>query len=91
VSTKLTHNLCTQTLDIGIEVEWLMPEAVEAEFTFSKSDIAHVQLIWDLTDELGVNSEDVGVILHSLDQTHGLRSPLLDLVDTARSKNENYL
>lgn len=79
-----------QTLDIWIEEEWLIPEAVDAELTFSEADIARVQLISDLTDELGVNSEGVGVILHLLDQMHGLRSAMLDLVETVRSKDGNH-
>jgi chaperone modulatory protein CbpM len=69
-----------QTLDIWIEEEWLIPEAGDAEFTFSEADIARAQLIVDLTDELGVNSEGVGVILH-----------LLDLLETARSKDGNHI
>jgi chaperone modulatory protein CbpM len=80
-----------QTLDIWIEEEWLIPEAVEAELTFSEADIARAQLISDLTDELGVNNEGVGVILHLLDQMHGLRSAMLDLVETARSKDGNHI
>jgi chaperone modulatory protein CbpM len=69
-----------QTLDIWIEEEWLIPEAGDAEFTFSEADIARAQLIVDLTDELGVNSEGVGVIRH-----------LLDLLETARSKDGNHI
>jgi chaperone modulatory protein CbpM len=80
-----------QTLDIAIEEEWLIPEAVEADLTFSEADIARAQLISDLTDELGVNREGVGVILHLLDQMHGLRSAMLGLVETARSKDGNHV
>jgi chaperone modulatory protein CbpM len=79
-----------QTLDIWIEEEWLIPEAVESELTFSEADIARAQLISDLTDELGVNNEGVGVILHLLDQMHGLRSAMLDLVETAQRKDGNH-
>jgi chaperone modulatory protein CbpM len=79
-----------KTLDIWIEEEWLIPEAVETELTFSEADIARAQLISDLTDELGVNNEGVAVILHLLDQMHGLRSAMLDLVKTAQRKNRNH-
>jgi chaperone modulatory protein CbpM len=79
-----------QTLDIWIEEEWLIPEAIDAEFTFSEADIARARLISDLREELGVNSEGVGVILHLLDQMHGLRSVMVDLVESARRKDGNH-
>jgi chaperone modulatory protein CbpM len=77
-----------QTLDIWIEEEWLLPEETEAELAFSEADIARAQLIFDLTKELGVNSEGVGVILHLLDQVHGLRSAMASLLESARDKAE---
>jgi chaperone modulatory protein CbpM len=77
-----------QTLDIWIEEEWLLPEATDAELAFSEADIARAQLISDLTKELGVNSEGVGVILHLLDQVHGLRSAMASLLESARGKAE---
>jgi chaperone modulatory protein CbpM len=76
------------TLDIWIEEEWLLPEVTDAEFAFSEADIARAQLISDLTEELGVNSEGVGVILHLLDQVHGLRSAMANLLETARGKTD---
>jgi chaperone modulatory protein CbpM len=79
-----------QTLNIWIEEEWLIPKAFEAELTFSEADIARAQLISDLMDELGVNNEGVGVILHLLDQMHGLRSAMLDLVETAQRKDGKH-
>jgi chaperone modulatory protein CbpM len=82
--TKLSQH----TLDVWIEEEWLVPEATDAELTFSEADIARAQLISDLSEELGVNSEGIGVILHLLDQMHGLRSALASLVESKRSKNE---
>jgi chaperone modulatory protein CbpM len=77
-----------QTLDIWIEEEWLLPGAMDAELAFSEADIARAQLIFDLTKELGVNSEGVGVILHLLDQVHGLRSAMSNLVESARQNKE---
>jgi chaperone modulatory protein CbpM len=75
--TKLNQH----TLDVWIEEEWLVPAVTDAELTFSEADIARAQLISDLTEELGVNSEGVGVVLHLLDQVHGLRSALASLVE----------
>jgi chaperone modulatory protein CbpM len=42
-------------------------------------------LIRDLTNDLGVNAEGVGVILHLIDQMHGLRGALLQYV-SARAR-----
>jgi chaperone modulatory protein CbpM len=77
-----------QTLDIWLEEEWLRPEEKEAELAFSEADIARALLIFDLTQQLGVNSEGVGVILHLLDQVHGLRSAMANLLESARGKAE---
>lgn len=82
--TKLDQH----TLDIWIEEEWLIPEQLETDITFSEADIARVQLISDLIEGLGVNSEGVGIILHLLDQVHGLRSAVESLLDTAKTRTE---
>jgi chaperone modulatory protein CbpM len=77
-----------QTLDIWLEEEWLLPEEMEAELAFSEADIARALLISDLTQQLGVNSEGVGIILHLLDQVHGLRSAMASLLESARGNAE---
>jgi chaperone modulatory protein CbpM len=76
-----------QTLDIWIEEEWLVPVAIDTELSFSETDIARAQLITDLMDELGVNSQGVGVVLHLLDQLHGLRSVMVDIVAVAQKQH----
>jgi len=43
---------------------------------FSDMDVARARLIRDLKIDLGVNDEGVDVILHLLDQLHGLRRVL---------------
>ena len=75
-----------ETLDVWIEEEWLVPIGTGAEPAFSEADLARAQLIRDLIGGLGVNGEGVGVILHLLDQMHGLRSAMTGLLDSARSK-----
>lgn len=76
------------TLDIWIEEEWLVPDRADAEPAFSEADIARAQLISDLIADMGVNSEGVGVILHLLDQMHGLRSAMASLLQSQRDKPE---
>ena len=83
--TKLNKH----TLDVWIREEWLVPDVTDAELTFSEADTSRAQLISDLTEELGVNREGIGVVLHLLDQVHGLRSALASLVENVRVKDES--
>jgi chaperone modulatory protein CbpM len=76
-----------ETLDVWIEEEWLVPAGTGEEIAFSEADLARAHLILDLIEELGVNSEGVGVILHLLDQMHGLRSAMAGLLESARNKD----
>jgi chaperone modulatory protein CbpM len=48
-------------------------------------DLARAQLIRDLRDDLGVNDEGISVILHLLDQVHGLRRSMHRLVNEMRT------
>jgi chaperone modulatory protein CbpM len=63
------------TLDIWIAEGWLVPDDGD-ERLYRDADLARAHLIRDLMDDLGVNAEGVGVILHLLDQMHGLRGAL---------------
>lgn len=75
-----------RTLDIWIEEEWLASSELKTERTFSEAEIARVKLISDLIEELGVNVEGVGIILHLLDQVHGLRSVMANILTSAQIK-----
>ncbi len=70
-----------ETLDAWIEEEWLRPGSSSVELTFSDIDVARTRLILELRAELGVNDEGIGVILHLVDQLHGMRLTLLELRD----------
>lgn len=65
-----------QTLDIWLEQRWLIPDQASAGTNFSDMDVARALLIRDLKSDFGVNDEGVDVILHLLDQIHGLRQAL---------------
>jgi chaperone modulatory protein CbpM len=62
-----------QTLDLWLEQRWLIPEQTSAGLNFSDMDVARAHLIRDLKTDFGVNDEGVDVILHLVDQLHGLR------------------
>jgi chaperone modulatory protein CbpM len=82
----LAHaHLDRQTLEIWIEEEWLIPSRTDSDLTFSEADLARAKLIRDLIDDLGVNSEGVGIVLHLLDQVHGLRRALAEVLKSAHS------
>lgn len=70
-----------QTLEVWIEEEWLLPEGPREEPKFSEEDLARAGLIRDLQQDMGVNSEGVGVILDLLDQIHGLRRALAGKIE----------
>jgi chaperone modulatory protein CbpM len=70
-----------QSLEAWIEAGWLLPPQREPEPMFSDVDLARVQLIRDLRDDFGVNDEGISVILHLVDQMHGLRRSMHDLLD----------
>ncbi len=68
-----------QTLELWLEQRWLIPEQTSAGMSFSDIDIARAHLIRDLKADFGVNDEGVDVILHLVDQLHGLRRALEQL------------
>ena len=68
-----------QTLDIWLEQRWLIPNETSDEMNFSEMDLARAHLIQDLKADFGVNDEGVDVILHLVDQLHGLRRALAQL------------
>jgi chaperone modulatory protein CbpM len=71
--------LQVQTLDLWLEQRWLIPEQTSAGMNFSDVDVARARLIRDLKTDFGVNDEGVDVILHLVDQLHGLRRALEQL------------
>ena len=69
-----------QTLQVWIEEEWLLPEQSEGTRLFSDLDLARANLILDLRENMGVNDAGLDVILHLIDQMHGLRRAMSDLL-----------
>jgi chaperone modulatory protein CbpM len=72
----INAKLDSDTLDIWIAEEWLLPGEEQNEVVFSEVDIARARLIGELIDDLGVNTEGVGVVLSLLDQIHSLRKAM---------------
>ncbi len=70
-----------QTLDLWLEQHWLIPEQDSTGSSFSDIEVARARLIQELRIDFGVNDEGVDVILHLMDQLHGLRRVLAQLHD----------
>jgi chaperone modulatory protein CbpM len=49
---------------------------------FSEMDVARAALIRDLKGEIGVNDEGVGIVLDLIDQVHGLRRMMRELLSS---------
>lgn len=74
------EQLTVTRLRVWVSEGWIRPADREAK-AFSEADLARAALIRDLVDELGVNEEEVPVILNLIDQIHSLRTELRTLVE----------
>ncbi|MGA9847790.1 MAG: chaperone modulator CbpM [Roseiarcus sp.] len=74
------------TLEIWIREEWLIPSSAAAERAFTEMDLARARLIHDLRHNMGVNDEGLDVILHLIDQMHGLRRALADALTSMHER-----
>jgi chaperone modulatory protein CbpM len=77
-----------RSLEAWIAAGWLVPPQTEPELMFSDVDLARAQLIRDLHEDLGVNDEGISVVLHLIDQMHGLRRSMRDLLDELRKSED---
>jgi chaperone modulatory protein CbpM len=82
----LRASLDEGTLEAWIAEEWLIPGSAATEPAFTDADIARAALIRDLKHDLGVNDPGVGVILSLIDQMHGLRRTLGDVLRDMRER-----
>jgi chaperone modulatory protein CbpM len=78
--------LDSETLELWIGEEWLIPAEGDADTAFTEADLARARLIRDLTGDLGVNAEGVGIVLNLVDQVHGLRRTLAGVLRLAREQ-----
>jgi len=83
----LRASLDEGTLEAWVAEEWLIPSGTAAEPAFTDADIARAALIRDLKHDLDVNDPGIGVILSLLDQVHGLRRTLADLLRDMRERD----
>lgn len=82
----LRARLDDATLTAWIAEEWIIPGSRAAEPAFAEVDLARAALIRDLRHDLDVNDAGIGVILRLLDQVHGLRRTLAELLEARRER-----
>jgi len=73
-----------RTLETWVEAGWLVPGRVEGRLHYSEVDLARAHLINDLAG-LGVNEAGVPIVLDLVDQLHGLRRVVRNLLSAAKS------
>ena len=78
-------HLDTATMNAWVTAEWLLPLSSRRNLLFSEADLARAHLIQDLRADFGVNDEGISIVLHLLDQLHGLRCLLRDIQATEMS------
>jgi chaperone modulatory protein CbpM len=66
-----------QVITHWIEKEWIIP-AEPNDKSLDREDLARINLIKNLTEELGVNEEGIPIILHILDQLYNLHYGVLN-------------
>jgi chaperone modulatory protein CbpM len=87
-SEFLVHaRLDAHVLETWIEAGWLLPQQDGRVRDFSDVDLARAQLIVDLR-QLGVNDEGIPVILDLVDQLHGLRRMLRELLAAIQAHSD---
>jgi len=74
-----SSGLKVKVLELWIEQEWLLPERTPSGLSFSEIDVARARLIGELQSGIGANEAGIDVILHLMDQLHGMRRALAEL------------
>ena len=77
----------TEQLYKWVAAGWLSPRQHDATPDYSEVDLARAHLIRDLQD-LGLNDEGIPVVLDLVDQLHGLRRMLRQLLATVKAQHE---
>jgi chaperone modulatory protein CbpM len=77
-----------EALEDWIAEGWLVSSS-EGRGEFTEADVARADLIHDLQRDLGVNEEGIGVILDLIDQLHGMRHTLGNLLSAIHAQPDD--
>ncbi|WP_320203140.1 MerR family transcriptional regulator [Agrobacterium rosae] len=75
-------------LEFWIEQDWLVPDTASGERRFRDADVARGRLILDLVQRMGVNAAGVDVVMDLVDQLHGVRGTMQELLTAIRTQDE---
>ncbi|KQV65252.1 chaperone modulator CbpM [Rhizobium sp. Root1220] len=75
-------------LEVWVEQGWLVPETRGDNREFHDADIARGRLILDLTRDMGVNEAGVDLVMDLIDQIHGLRGTLREMLAAMEQQDE---
>jgi chaperone modulatory protein CbpM len=76
-----------EVLDQWVEAGWLSPHQNSTGQRFSDVDLARAHLIRDL-QELGVNDDSIPIVHSLVDQLHGLRYLLRELLVMMKAQRQ---
>jgi chaperone modulatory protein CbpM len=79
IAARLT-GVTLERLQVWIQRGWVRPVLREGGSRFTEADVARASLIRDLHELIGLDDEAVPVVLNLIDQIHGLRRELRDLL-----------
>jgi chaperone modulatory protein CbpM len=68
-----------QKLETYIAREWVRPQRKKKSWYFEEIDIARLELVCHLTQDIEVNDEGMDVVLSLLDQLYGTRAHMRHL------------
>lgn len=68
-----------------IEAEFVKPQRGARGYLFGRIDIARLELLCDLTEDLGLDETALGIVISLIDQLHAARQ---DLATMARALDE---
>jgi chaperone modulatory protein CbpM len=75
-----------RTMEQWFALEWIVPPHLAHRSAISDLDAARAFFIRDLKADFGVNDEGIEIVLHLVDQMHGLRRALLALGEELTSR-----
>lgn len=75
VESRIDRNV----LERWIAQRWIVSVSTDERLALTDADAARARFIRDLTHDFGVNDEGVDLVLHLVDQLHGLRRMLADV------------
>ncbi len=81
-------DLDVKILEAWVEAGWLLPRHEGDARRFGEIDLARAQLIRDLKHDLGINDEGIPVVLDLVDQIHGLRHALRELLSAISAQSD---